>query len=181
MRLLASLLYEETKHHKLLAVLDVESEVLEKADEDQVNRSITGTIREKGPIWDEYFRFWSTGQPQEVDGHAYLIVHQLQVDHDLYSTPAAVCVEGDTIRLILAESFFGTVEEYRQELLERNQRVQATLDRWDRGDMIWNDVRASIGLKDDPRMNRPLTPEELAAQRQLYFKQNPDKARNSIG
>ena len=48
----------------------------------------------------------------------------LKVDYDLYSQNSLISVEGSTIRLILIELFFGTMEAYKIELWERNGKVQ---------------------------------------------------------
>lgn len=164
MQLYGSLM-DRNRYHEHLADVDVTSDLSEKwgADDDSIRRLVEGTIRRMGPMWKDYTGFWFSPfmNPIELNGHSYRMVTLLQVDHDLYPQRSWMNVEGATVRLILLEHFFGSLEEYRNELRERSERVQKYLDRVERGNLTANDLREKMGLPSEPRFNTPIAPEAL--------------------
>src|SRR5262245_36593827 len=130
MRLLASLMVPEVRDFELFAVLDVLSdearlhEHLPTRETDAVRRDVTGTVRQRGPIWADYLKQCEgiakvapllppnpNLQPFAEDGRPYYRAQLLQVDYDVYHS-SWLNIEGDTIRLILFEHHSGTLEEY---------------------------------------------------------------------
>jgi hypothetical protein len=136
MRLQAGLMVPTVREFELFAVVDVLSDTAHKHDEDTILRAVVGTVRERGTIWDDYLKMFQgiAALPvpilprfapfQYTDGHTYFVVNMLEVDHDYYSHGSWMNLDGSTIRLILMESFDGTVDEYQVVLRERNLRPE---------------------------------------------------------
>jgi len=106
----------------------------------------------------------------------------VQVDYDYYPLESLISVDDSTLRLVLAETFEGTVEEYEQELRARNKRVQDYLDRWNRGEITGNDIRQlerSAPL-DDAQPKDLLRSGPLAEQRKLHMGPDSKLVRNVL-
>jgi hypothetical protein len=194
MRLLASL-QQENRWHELLADIEATEDTAEMWDALHVRRRITGTVRRPGPIWDAFILFWqkmaSSGiaavnpqlVPGELDGHRYFMAHFLQVDHDLYTSPAAINLEGPTIRLALLELYDDPIEDYRRQLEERNRRVEDLYGRFEQGQITVNDLRGFRGRAPWPLPHgtRTIPPDQLPAlRRQLFEDPMSTLARNFI-
>ena len=125
MRLIASLIVQN-RGDELLADVDVQSDTAEEWGFD-IKRKVVATIRQTGSIWDEFMRVWvpMRSQPIQENGFQFIGVRGLQVDHDYYGFFSWINVEGRQIRLILMESFDGSVEEYQKNLVERNSKSSA--------------------------------------------------------
>jgi hypothetical protein len=178
---LAAPLHEES----LLAVIDIESDTLENWG-DGIRRKIHGTVRSRGPIWDDFMRVWTVMalRPFEEDGRTYVHVNGLVVDNDRYGNFAGLSLspDGRTIGLLLVESHFnGDLDEYRRWLAERNQRNQWYLDKLASGVVSRNDVRQWEGLErmDGPFFDLPMSAEDVLQLRSLVDKQIIDR-RNTI-
>ena len=194
MRLLASL-QNENRWHELLAEIEATEDTHEQWDDLHVRRRITGTIRQRGPIWDAFIPSWqrmaSSGiaainprlVPGELDGHRYFMANLLQVDHDLYTSPAAINVEGPTIRLALVELYTDPIEDYRRQLEERNRAVENRFRQFEQGQITVNDLRAFRGREPwpAPHGTRRIPPEQLPElRRQILEDPMSTFARNFI-
>jgi hypothetical protein len=184
MRLLASL-QNENRWHELLAEIEATEDTHEQWGDLHVRRCITGTIRQLGPIWNAFIPFWqkmaSSGiaavsprhVPGELDGHRYFVANLLQVVIDLYTSPAAINVEGPTIRLALVELYTDPIGDYAEHLRERNRRVEDLHRRFDQGQITVNDLRSFSGLQPwpAPQGTRLIPAGELAQVRELHLEQ----------
>jgi hypothetical protein len=182
MRLLASL-QQENRWHELLADIEATEDTAQTWDDLHVRRRITGTVRRRGPIWDAFIPFWlkmaSSGiaavnpqlVPGELDGHRYFMVQLLQVDHDLYTSPAAINIEGLTILLALVELYDDPIENYRGQVEERNRHVEDLYQSFEHGQITVNDLRALRGRGPWPPPNgtRIIPSDQLPALRQAIF------------
>jgi hypothetical protein len=160
MRLLGSLLHKNV-YHALLAEVDVQDEKDEKADEETIRRQIRGRVKEYGPLWEHYLRFWEHNpltKPLEADGVQYFAVRDLQVDYDLYNFFSWMNVERDVLRLLLTETFYESLDEWREALRERNQRVQDYIDQVSHGEITPNLVRTLMGRPAiaNPQLDQPV-------------------------
>jgi hypothetical protein len=165
MRLSASLM-NENRYDEFLAEVEVANDTPEKWDDDGIRRLVAGRVTATGPIWNDFIGFWSRGidGPMELDGRRYFGVNLLQVDHDFYPEFSWINLEGQTIRLILLEHFYGSVEEYKKELDDRNQKIEDYLARVERGDFTLNDMRGLLrGLPplDAPHLNERMSDEAM--------------------
>lgn len=158
------------KQHELLAVVDVERESVEPGLEGQVRRRITGTVTNFGEAWDRFVR----GRPtvSEPDGE-YIEVAQIQVDHDFYPFRSLLAI-GDLprVRLVVAEHFSGSNEEYFADVRERNAARQAYIDAWHKPAVTRNDIRELLGLQrlSDPSLDQPMARGEVESIRELHFR-----------
>lgn len=173
MQLRASLV-GQSRYDELLAVVEPKSDTPEPLSEngagDVIRRTIVGTIKQRGPIWDDFIAFWSLFTAGHDSG-PQLIVKTLQVDHDFYGNGSCLDVAGDTITLHLFERFDGSLDEYPAAVRERNNRVEAYLNRWNTFQITRNDVRILMGLepKDESRFKEFLAPEVITDSRKLYW------------
>jgi hypothetical protein len=151
------------RYDELFAVVDVESDTA-KQNVLAYHRTIAGKIKERGPIWQPFLDSWKSFATAKKadDGHSYLPTSLLQIDHDFYSH-AAVCVEGDKIRLKVIETFEGTLEEFYKQIKERNERVGSYLKRWDDGTITRNELRELNGLNpiNEPHFLKSIPKSEL--------------------
>jgi hypothetical protein len=173
---------DEGRWPELLAVLAVQNDVAEKASDWQITRRIAGTVHQVGAAWNEFFKLLQRGKPVLHEGHSYLKVCGVQVDYDYYPFESLISVEDSTLRLLLVETFEGTVEEYVLELRSRNQSVEARLDRWNRGDITGNDIRELEGAAplDQAQFQGPLGSDLLAEQRKLHMGPDSKLVRNVL-
>ena len=129
---------------EVLAVLDVESDDPETWGEG-IKRTIFGTIVSRGPVWDAFMEAW----PSSNDTIYSRQVRNLVVDHDRYGNFSNIQISSDgrKISLLLVETFFtGSLAEYRQAVVTRNERVQSIFDKRRRGDFTRNELRHWDGL-----------------------------------
>jgi uncharacterized protein with von Willebrand factor type A (vWA) domain len=145
--ILRASLMGDSRFDEFLAEVEVESDTPEKFGEG-IRRTIVGTVKRRGPIWDAYMTTWqSFGRKQHEDGRVYFMGNMLQIEYDFYGFHAAINLEGDTIRIRLVERYYdGSLEEYNQKVRERNARVQAYHDKWDNYQVTRNDMREIEGL-----------------------------------
>jgi hypothetical protein len=183
--ILRAALMAPLREETLLAVVDVESDVPEKWGEG-IRRKIVGTVRSRGPIWDDFMRVWTRMalDPFELDGRTYIHVQFLVVDNDRYGNRAGMSLspDGRTICLLLVEGHFkGDLDEYRRWLAERNQRDQWYLDKLASGVVTRNDARQWDGFErmDGPFYDMPMSAEDVQQLRSLVQKQIIDR-RNTI-
>jgi hypothetical protein len=194
MRLLASM-QNDNRWHELLADIKAMNDTGEKWGEHHVRRRITGNVLQRGPIWDAYLRFsqraatpnesplFQSAPPAGATERLFVKVRRLQVDHDLYAAPAWMNVEGNTIRLILCELYKGSIEDYANNLRERNRLVDDLYRKFDQGMITVNDLRAFSSEEQllPPQGTQLIQAELLLKARQLYL-ENPmsQVARNYI-
>jgi hypothetical protein len=172
----------EGRWPELLAVLTVQADTAEKTSDRQITRRIVGTIHQIGAAWNDFFNNWQRGQHALLDGHNYGTVLGLQIDYDYYPFESLISVDDTTLRLLLTETFDGTVQEYEQELRSRNKRVVDYLDRWNRGDITGDDIRQLEGLSslESASSTEPLHPDHLAEQRKLHMGPDSKLVRNVL-
>jgi hypothetical protein len=194
MRLLASLM-NDNRWHELLAEIDPITDSAKQGDDLHVHRFIVGIICRLGPIWHDFITFWQNMSasgiaalnpqlaPGELEGHVYFMANLLQVDHDLYTSPAAINVEDSTIRLVLTELYSDPIEEYAEQVRERNQQVEDLRSQFEQGQMTVNAVRAfrGSGPLPAPHGTRLIPADQLASIRKSIL-DNPTSqlARNYI-
>lgn len=169
MHLYATLVGKRKFDFELFGIVDVLSDTAQKHDDDSYRRDIVGTVRERGPIWSDYLGMFQGAASNPVvqgiipahmrsgvdnDGRKWATVNGLQVDRDFYGGNSWLNVEADTIRIMVFEHFDGTLDDYFKNLAERNQRMQARIDRALSGEFTKNDYREVFGLGSrDPRWN----------------------------
>ena len=158
------------KPQELLAVIDVEHDSVEPGQEGQVRRRVVGTVREFGEGWERFVR----GQPAvaEPDGD-YIVVEKVHVDHDFYPFRSLLAIRDlPTIRLIVAEHFSGSDEDYFDDVRARNAARQAYLDAWHKPSPTRNDIRELLGLPRRPEasLDQPVPAQEVETIRELHFR-----------
>lgn len=149
--ILRATLMGDGRYDELFAVVDVQSDTGERFGEG-IRRTIVGTVRRRGPIWNAYVGFWEAiSRKKDDEGREFFTGNCLQVDHDFYGNAAGIRIDGDTIRLLLVEMYpHSTVEDYAETVRSRNARVQAYIDRWDNYQITRNDMREIEGLNPFP-------------------------------
>jgi hypothetical protein len=123
--LFASLDDHEPRTFEPLAVVEVEADSLRKDDAHTIRRYVVGKIVERGPAWERWLESWKPNRldcPYHVeDARHFTQVEWLAVEHDIYPSRVAVHVDGDTLHMVLWESFHGTVEEWQAVKAKRKE------------------------------------------------------------
>jgi hypothetical protein len=166
----------ESIYDELLAVVVIETDAAEPWGDDHFRRKITARVEKAGPLWDRFMKFWGRGTVL-VDGLPYLPVRGLTVDHDFY--PFMVYLnftELPTLRILVAETFRGSVEEYFAEVRDRNERVPRYREAWDNPQLTGNDLRELTGVPrlPYPHLDEPLD-QALVTELRESFKRNPSR------
>jgi hypothetical protein len=163
--------FMDDRPDQTLAVVDVESDEAIPWGEDHVKRKIVGTVRRRGPVWDEFFDFWTRIplEPFVDDGKNFCTVRGLHIDHDYYAFWVAMSLDGGKISIQTVEHLHGTLDEFKEEVCRRNKRIQDYYDKFDNGTLTPNDIREWEGYPrlDHAYLNTPIHREGIEELRKL--------------
>jgi hypothetical protein len=139
------------------ADLEILTDTAQLHGSDSVWREISGKIRGRGMIWDDFISFWKPIQhaPIKLEGITYFGVQFIKVDYDRYSNFTYLNIDGNTLRIILMESHHGSLETWQKKREKRTKRVQDFLDHVRGAQFSRNDYRELMGYDrlTGPHMN----------------------------
>ncbi len=155
MNLYGSLMNPTARADELLAEIRVTSDVVKarSGTDGGVERTIHGTVHRLGSIWTDFFRIaQSSIVTRLADGKSYfqtrLFGALLGIDHDVFTSGAALWTEGTEIRLVIVEaSYEGAVEAYPKAVEARNEKINDFLARWQSDQLTWGEAAKLLGEK----------------------------------